>query len=120
LWELRESGCPGIFLEDPDNTVNVAEEKDFVTLRPGEYWNHSWRILDDIDGWEIRDTWRYQFKGGTVDWWDYGGVGEHADTTVKVPPHPWGKVTDPADFGGRPRLVIPESNAIGFRIVEKE
>ncbi|KAB8074264.1 hypothetical protein BDV29DRAFT_191148 [Aspergillus leporis] len=59
LWELRESGCPGIFLEDPDNTVNVAEEKDFVTLRPGEYWNHSWRILDDIDGWEIRDTWRY-------------------------------------------------------------
>ncbi|KAF7590105.1 hypothetical protein BBP40_003261 [Aspergillus hancockii] len=120
LWELRESACPGIFLDDPDITVNVAEEGGFITLRPGECWDHSWSILDDIDGWEIGDTWRYLFKGGTVDWWDYGGLDEHANTTVKMPLHPWGKVTDPADNGGRPKLVIPASNAIEFRIVEKE
>lgn len=55
-----------------------------------------------------------------MDWWDYGGVDKHADTNVQIPPHPWGKVTDPADNGGRPQLVVPASNAIEFRIVEKE
>ncbi|KAB8069125.1 hypothetical protein BDV29DRAFT_198895 [Aspergillus leporis] len=59
LWELRESGYPGIFMDDPDITVNVVEEGGFVTLRPGECWSHSWGILDDIDGWESGDTWRY-------------------------------------------------------------
>ncbi|BAE66148.1 unnamed protein product [Aspergillus oryzae RIB40] len=38
LWELQEGpcGCPGLFLDDPDITVNVAEDEGFVTLKPGE------------------------------------------------------------------------------------
>lgn len=121
LWELQEGpcGCSGLFLDDPNITVNVVEDEGFITLKPGEYWSPSWIILEDIDGWEVGDIWRYRFKGGTVDWWDYGGVDEHADTNIQIPPHPWRKVTDPADNGGRPQLVVPASNAIEFRIVEK-
>ncbi|GAQ45865.1 hypothetical protein AtubIFM56815_004129 [Aspergillus tubingensis] len=122
LWELQEGpcGCSGLFLDDPNITVNVVEDEGFITLKPGEYWSPSWIILEDIYGWEVGDIWRYHFKGGTVDWWDYGGVDEHADTNVQIPPHPWGKVTDSADNGGRPQLVIPASNTIEFRIVDKE
>ncbi|GAA90195.1 UbiA prenyltransferase family protein [Aspergillus luchuensis IFO 4308] len=93
LWELQEGpcGCAGLFLDDPNITVNVVEDEGFITLKPGEYWSRSWIILEDIYGWEVGDIWRYRFKGGTVDWWDYGGVDEHVDTNVQIPPHPWGR-----------------------------
>ncbi|GKZ45356.1 hypothetical protein AbraIFM66951_007973 [Aspergillus brasiliensis] len=97
FWELQEGPCGffGLFLDDPDITVNVTEDESFVPLKPGECWTSSWVILEDIYGWKVGDTWRYCFKGGTIDWWDYGGVKEHVNTTVNIPPHPWGKVTDP-------------------------
>ncbi|KAE8373295.1 hypothetical protein BDV26DRAFT_285238 [Aspergillus bertholletiae] len=49
LWELQEGpwGCSGLFLDDPDITVNVAEDEGFVTLKPGEYWSPSWIILEE-------------------------------------------------------------------------
>ncbi|KAE8410247.1 hypothetical protein BDV36DRAFT_131366 [Aspergillus pseudocaelatus] len=63
LWELQEGpcGCPGLFLDDPDITVNVAEDEGFVTLKPGECWSPSWTILEEIYGWKVGDTWRYRF-----------------------------------------------------------
>ncbi|KAB8236410.1 uncharacterized protein BDW43DRAFT_308093 [Aspergillus alliaceus] len=115
-WQLWENECPELFLDGPDITVRVAQDGDIVALRPGECWSDSWGTLEEIDHWEVGDTWRYWFKGGTV---DYGGAEEHVDTTVKVPPHPWGRVTGPADNGGQPQLVIPASNAIESRIVEE-
>ncbi|KAF5855006.1 hypothetical protein ETB97_010338 [Aspergillus alliaceus] len=115
-WQLWESECPELFLDGLDITVRVAQDGDIVALRPGECWSDSWGTLEEIDHWEVGDTWWYWFKSGTV---DYGGAEEHVDTTVKVPPHPWGRVTGPADNGGQPQLVISASNAIESRIVEE-
>ncbi|RDK46667.1 hypothetical protein M752DRAFT_323197 [Aspergillus phoenicis ATCC 13157] len=49
LWELQEGpcGCSGLFLDDPNMTVNVVEDEGFITLKPGEYWSPSWIILED-------------------------------------------------------------------------
>lgn len=86
-----------------------------MTLKPGERWSPSWTILEDIYNWQIRDTWHYQFKGGVVDWWDYGGVWTNMSARL-LRCH---RVTDPVDNGGGLEFVISASNAIEISIVRK-
>jgi hypothetical protein len=106
-------------VEGPDLSVPVAKHERFLSLRPGDSWTSSTTLEpcalhpDTVAG----DIYKYQFKGSAVDWWDWGDCETHANTVVKLPA--WlGEVIDPADNGGRPKLVVPSSNAVEFTIVE--
>lgn len=50
-----------------------------------------------------------------MDWWDWGSKEDHAKTMIKI--HSFGKIIEPEDNGGRPKLVVPASNVIEFRII---
>ncbi|PGG95000.1 hypothetical protein AJ79_10324 [Helicocarpus griseus UAMH5409] len=118
-WEGIEAQFPCLGIaDDPDVEVNVSEHRDFVTLQPGDCWTIShaveeedWVFPSDLaDG----DVLRYRYKGGQVDWWDWGESKDHAHTVVKLPCFVWSKVTEPRDNGGRPKPVVPVSNEILF------
>jgi len=64
-----------------------------------------------------RDVFRYVFKGVEIDWWDWGDSSDHEETIVKLPCFINGRVVDPKDNGGRPKLIVPASNSIEFTIV---
>ncbi|KAH6628871.1 hypothetical protein F5144DRAFT_493499 [Chaetomium tenue] len=118
-----EGGC-GIFdFDGPDIEVHIREESDFISLRPGEFWTTAYqvqiptytRLPKDT---KVGDRFRYQFLGASgIDWWDWGHLeNEHAETVVTLPS--WrGRVIQPADNGGRPRLVVPASDPVEFRVV---
>lgn len=115
--------CGWKIYDDPDIPVNVSQDEGFVSLQPGECWtwsqlmqNPTWSGLPDDRA--VGDVFRFMYKGGTVDWWDWGAREEHANTVVKIPCWITGNVTDPADNAGRPKLVVPASNAVEFTIVE--
>ncbi|KAJ0160417.1 hypothetical protein CTA2_7999 [Colletotrichum tanaceti] len=121
-WEECEEddgGHDGFrFYDRPDEAVRAATHKDFTSLRPGESWM-TWNYLhymfpDDV---APNDVFSYGFRGAVVDWWDWGGAGDHAETVVMLPCWIAGRVVDPADNGGRPRLVVPKSGPIDFRVV---
>lgn len=120
--EIDEDSCFRI-VDDPDIVVSVGEDANFTSLAPGESWvtsrqlqGHSWT---DFPGNVMEgDVFRYQFNGiGAVDWWDWGNNEEHKTTKVKLPCWISGSVTDPADNGGRPKLVVPASEAVEFSFV---
>jgi hypothetical protein len=124
-WETSyDNGETGFNIyDDPDIPVNVTQDKDFVSLRPGECWTTSYHMQDTTwtslpDDRAVGDVFRFRYKGGVVDWWDWGGSEEHANTVVKLPCWRAGNVTDPADNGGRPKLVVPASNVVEFTITE--
>jgi hypothetical protein len=108
-------------VDNPDERIKVSEHKDFVSLRPGESWttrqtvqkrNYTWIPDDSVVG----DTFRFVFKGYTLDWGDWGdGTG----TEVTLPCFHWARVIEPADNDGRPDLVVPGSNTVEFSIVEE-
>lgn len=119
----EEEGC-GIFdFDGPDIKVHIQEESDFISLRPGEFWTTAYQIQTPTDtrlpkDTKVGDRFRYRFLGATgVDWWDWGHVeDEHAETVVSLPS--WrGRVVQPADNGGRPKLVVPASDHVEFRVV---
>jgi hypothetical protein len=120
--ETEDTESTGFLLVDnPDERIKVSEHKDFVSLRPGESWttrqtvqkrNYTWIPDDSVVG----DTFRFIFKGYTLDWWDWGdGTG----TEVTLPCFHWARVIEPADNDGRPDLVVPGSNTVEFSIVEE-
>jgi hypothetical protein len=121
-WEEcdLDGGVMGYLMVDaPDVAVRVGEDKNFTSLMPGESWttsrqlqSESWSsIPDDV---APGDEFRCRFKGVVVDWWDWGTMAEHADTVVKLPCFVAGEVTEPTDNGGRPKLVVPASEAVEF------
>jgi hypothetical protein len=128
-WQIcdveEEGGCYcGLFdLDDPDIKVHVREDIEFISLRPGESWTTTYqvqtltetRLPKDV---RVGDRFRYQFLGAlNVNWWDWGHIeNEHAETTV-VLPFSRGRVVEPADNGGRPRLVVPASDLVEFQVV---
>lgn len=122
IWETVEEddGCFRI-VDEPDVAVNVVQDENFVSLQPGQTWTtleslgEGMGILPDdvIAG----DLFRYVFKGVEVDWWDWGGNAEHKDTIVKLPCFINGRVVEPKDNGGRPKLIVPASNYVEFTIV---
>ncbi|KAH6847195.1 hypothetical protein B0I37DRAFT_139359 [Chaetomium sp. MPI-CAGE-AT-0009] len=107
----------------PDVAVYVAQDDQFTSLRPGESWTQATWL--DTDTWgglpdDIApgDVFLYGFSGAEVEWWDWGGVQEHTNTVVMLPSWIAGRVVNPRDNGGRPRLVVPESEPVEFRVVE--
>jgi len=119
-----DDGDVGFQLYDlPDMAVRVADHEDFTTLKPGQTWTtistlqgQSWSHLPDDTA--VGDLFLYGFSGAVVDWWDWGDMREHADTVVMLPCWVAGRVTDPRDNGGRPKLVVTHSEPVEFRVVE--
>lgn len=126
VWESYEDSdaTPGwAIYDDPDVSVRPAQHKDFVTLAPGETWTTQRRLQGEHwtefpRGYVAGDVFRYMFKGGVVEWWDWGSGLEHVDTVVKLPCWIAGEVTSPADNGGRPKLVVPASEIMEIRVIE--
>lgn len=104
--------------DDPDVEVNVSQHRDFASLQPGGCWTTSYSV--DREDWDFpsdladSDVLRCRYKGGHVEWWDWGDSKDHSDTVVKLPCYVWSEVTEPRDNGGRPKLVVPVSNEILF------
>ncbi|KAK4170667.1 hypothetical protein QBC36DRAFT_383076 [Triangularia setosa] len=93
-WEpcdLHGDVCEGFSIYDaPDVAVHVVEGKGFMTLRLGESWTiteylhaSTWSHLP-VDT-AVGDVFLYGFRGARVEWWDWGGAEEHADTVVMLP-----------------------------------
>lgn len=112
-----------MIVDNPDSEIRVSEDKDFVSLRPGETWSTTSRLyspsssqlLDDI---KAEDVYRCQFNRLVeIDWWDCGHVEDgHVDTVFTAPCFR-AKVLTPAGNGKCPRLVVPASNVVDFRMV---
>jgi hypothetical protein len=96
--------------------VNVGrnDKDEFATLVPGESWSFTREVTHFPKHVAPGDKYRYRFKGGQLDWWDWGHLRDHKDTVVWV--DDW--VRNPKDNGGRPGLVVPASNLIEFTVVE--
>ncbi|KAJ5531056.1 hypothetical protein N7527_004449 [Penicillium freii] len=86
----------------------------FRVLRPGESCSLTRVVSDFPKNAAPGDVFRYGYKGGQLDWWDWGNFEDHKDTVVWI----YGGVTDPKDNEGRPGIMIPASNLIEFTIVE--
>ncbi|KAF1829143.1 hypothetical protein BDW02DRAFT_536899 [Decorospora gaudefroyi] len=121
-WDDDKSGCCGfLIVDEPDVPVHVSRDEHFTSLKPGEEWV-TWKCLQKV-AWtelpedaEAGEALRVAFLGGEVSWWAYGGREEHEGTVVKLPCFLWGRVQDPKDNGGRPKLVVPASSMIEFRV----
>ncbi|KAH7095926.1 hypothetical protein FB567DRAFT_43786 [Paraphoma chrysanthemicola] len=120
-WEPCEKnddgGCSFRIVDDPDLAIHVSQDEDFESLSPGETWRTSNRIQGDW--WTTfptdarnGDRFRYYFIGVTLDWWDWGSKAEHEETVVMLPCWIAGHVTEPVANGGRPKLVVPASEAV--------
>lgn len=123
IWEtVEEDDACFMIVDEPDVAVNVSLDENFASLEAGEAWTTSKPVEgrgmgilpDDV---VVGDLFRYVFKGLELDWWDWGGKTEHMETIVKLPCFIKGKVVEPKDNGGRPKLVVPASNFIEFTIV---
>ena len=125
-WE--ECGDEGemgyTIVDDPDVPVNVSTDENFTSLSPGESWSHqqmlkgqNWGMFPDLDDAKGGERFRYVFKGTHIDWWDWGTEEEHKNTVVNLPCWIAGSVVDPADNGGRPKLVVPGSDPVEFVMV---
>ncbi|KFX96846.1 hypothetical protein V490_03100, partial [Pseudogymnoascus sp. VKM F-3557] len=120
--EVPFDGCCWGIWDDPDVEVNVSQHECFTSLEAGEAWTREYN-MDPTDvgeiprGVAVGDVFRYRYLGTEMDWWDWGGKKEHAETTVKLPSFISGRVVDPWDNNGRPKLVIPASDAVEFTIV---
>ncbi|KAJ5647727.1 hypothetical protein N7490_004099 [Penicillium lividum] len=123
-WESFEGyGCRFGMWDNPDKLINVSENPDglFPTLFPGESWSNSWTMMADgdclPDDLKPGERLRYQFKGNTLDWWDWGTSSSHAQTIVTLPGSGVEPISDPKDNGGRPKVVIPASNTVEWMVV---
>lgn len=81
---------------------------------PGESWSFTREASDFPQNAAPGDKFRYGFKGASIDWWDWGHFRDHQDTRVWID----GRVLNPQDNGGRPKLVVPASNWAEFTLVE--
>ncbi|KAJ5649399.1 uncharacterized protein N7484_003122 [Penicillium longicatenatum] len=91
-WEsFYGNGCRWGLWGDPDQPINVSQNLGtrFQTLFPGACWTNFWTMEADGDGLpedpQFGEKFRYQFKGNTLDWWDWGTAEDHAETVVTIP-----------------------------------
>jgi hypothetical protein len=111
-----------MIVDEPDVAVNVSQDENFASLQPGQSWTTSTRVEgrqigilpNDVN---VGDVFRYVFKGVEVDWWNWGSKAEHNETIVELPCFIDGRVVEPKDNGGRPKLVVPASNFVEFTVV---
>ncbi|KAJ9223677.1 hypothetical protein DTO169C6_4029 [Paecilomyces variotii] len=79
-WETFEGDdyCQFGIWDNHDKLINVSENPKgrFPTLFPGESWSDFWTMPADGDvlphDLKPGERLRYQFKGNTLDWWDWG------------------------------------------------
>jgi len=125
LCDFQSDGNMGfLIVDEPNVEVNVGwNGKFFVSLQPGESWSttlniesESWTELpDDVKN---GDSFRCEFVGTMMDWWDWGSMKEHLKTTVELPCFIFGSVAEPSDNDGRPKLAVPTSEAVEFTVVD--
>ncbi|KAJ6035946.1 hypothetical protein N7540_000225 [Penicillium herquei] len=125
-WESFEGyGCRFGMWDNPERLINVSENRNglFQTLFPGESWSDSWTLMADGDGLpddlKPGERLRYQFKGNTLDWWDWGTLSSHTQTIVTLPGSGVEPISDPKDNGGRPKVVVPASNTVEWMMVDE-
>ncbi|KAL1868794.1 hypothetical protein Plec18167_008099 [Paecilomyces lecythidis] len=126
-WEtfVGNDFCQVGMWDNPDRLINVSENLGgrFQTLLPGESWSNSWTM--EADGYLLPDDLkpgerlRYQFKGSTLDWWDWGTAADHTQTIVTLPGSGLEPISDPKDNGGRPKVVVPASNIAEWTVVDE-
>ncbi|CAG8218914.1 unnamed protein product [Penicillium salamii] len=115
-WRTHQWGF--IIVENTPLNVGRNDENQFWTLKPGESWSFTREVSQFPKDAASGDTYRYLFKGATLDWWDFGTFEDHEDTVVWVPGWLVTKISDPKDNGGRPVVVVPASNAVEFTLVD--
>lgn len=125
VWEsFHGGGCRWGLWGDPDRQINVSQNSGgrFQTLFPGTCWRGFWTMKADGDGLpddlKPGEKLRYQFKGNTLDWWDWGTAEDHAETVVTIPAAGGGPIVDPEDNGGRPKVVVPASNIVEWTVLD--
>jgi hypothetical protein len=120
-WEpFYDDGCRLGFWDNPDKLINVSENPgQFPTLFPGESWSDFWTMDGEClpDDLKPGDRLRYQFKGNTLDWWDWGTAEDHAQTIVTLPGSGVEPISNPKDNDGRPKVVVPGSNIVEWAVV---
>ncbi|KAL6228922.1 hypothetical protein BDW75DRAFT_235574 [Aspergillus navahoensis] len=119
-WERCQPVFPcgvGVYPIDVPREFAHAHPSSFVSLQPGESWEAT---LDACDGdpWEfppdvaIGDIFRLQHRGCVVGWWNWGGSEDLAVALASFPSINETLVAYPKDLEGRPKLVVPASDAI--------
>lgn len=121
-WEPyvgEEDTCYRI-VEGPVYEIKVVEDDNFESLQLGQAWVYPQTLDEESLHSEsvVGDRYRYQYRGGSVDWWVWGDCEEHANTIVKLSPWISGNVVEPAGNEGKPRIMVPASNIVEFTIVE--
>ena len=113
-WEtFYADGHRHQFWDNSDKLINVFENRDnqLLTLFPGESWSDFWTMTADGDGLpdalKPGERLQYQFKGNTLDRWDYGTAESHAQTIVTLPGSGVEPISNPKDTEGRPKVVVP-------------
>ncbi|OQE13979.1 hypothetical protein PENSTE_c040G05218 [Penicillium steckii] len=100
--------------------ISVAQNEYFVCLHPGEVWERSFILDDEVwefpDHVETGDTFRFSFKGATIDWWNWGTKdGAHAKTLVTVGEDGTNRISDNGD---RPLIFVSSSNEIELYLTD--
>lgn len=118
-----DSGTGWQIWDDPDVFINVGQDDNFVSLRPGESWTTSHRIQSETwtefhDDMADGDAFRFIFQGATVDWWNWGVKEDYDGTMLRFPCNRTGRVLGPSDNDGRPSLVVPSSNLVECTVRE--
>ncbi|KGO75767.1 hypothetical protein PITC_033510 [Penicillium italicum] len=112
----KQPGATG-FTERVPLNVGRNDGNNFWTLKPGEFWSFTREVREFPNDAAPGDRFGYLFKGATLDWWNWGSLEDHEDTVVWVPGWLVAKVQDPRDNDGRPKIVVPASNAVEFTLV---
>ncbi|KAL2696490.1 hypothetical protein AAEP93_002904 [Penicillium crustosum] len=111
-WRTHQRG----FIITEPHALNIGrnDKNHFWILKPGESRSFTRKVNEFPKDAAPGDTFRYIFKGATLDWWNWGNFETHKDTVVWVPGWLQARVQDPKDNEGRPVVVVPSSNALKF------
>jgi hypothetical protein len=65
----------GTMDEDGEPPMSSVVSPDFISLRPGETWSHTFNFSpggDLVEPLVVGETYTWRIIGATIDWWDYG------------------------------------------------
>ncbi|PYH91195.1 hypothetical protein BO71DRAFT_421748 [Aspergillus ellipticus CBS 707.79] len=126
-WEAfyEDIVCHFGIWDNPEKLINVSENPNgrFPTLFPGESWSNSWTMMAEWDlpeDLKPGERLRYQLRGNTLNWWDWGTAEAHTQTIVTLPGSGLEPISHPRDNGGRPNVVVPASNVVECTVIDHE
>ncbi|KAI9688908.1 MAG: hypothetical protein M1822_001265 [Bathelium mastoideum] len=102
---------------EPEGTVSVAKDRNFVTLKPGESLTKNINLYPEpqFEGdFKVGQTYAYRFNGGELEWWTWGN--EQASTVdlkdLEVPVEQiWGEQSGP-------KVIVPASEFVELSVKE--